>query len=93
MDDAFNRQLSKVEVGTRAIGSPEEAKEISLRDAGEELGTGVIGDAEIIVHWVNKYGVPMDIKTRRGGLIHALWQAEHEKRSRSGWKNRWSSLR
>jgi hypothetical protein len=39
-------------------------------------------DEEIVVHWVNKHGIEMDIKTRRGGLIHALWMAEHEKRSR-----------
>ena len=39
-------------------------------------------DQEIIVHWVNKYGVGMDIKTRKGGLIHALWLQENERRSR-----------
>ena len=39
-------------------------------------------EEEIIVKWVNKYGIPMDVKTRKGGLIHALWLAEHEKRSK-----------
>lgn len=58
----------------RQLSKLKECKEVSLRDAGNE--------EEIIVHWVNKYGVPMDIKTRRGGMIHALWQAEHERRSR-----------
>lgn len=53
--------------------NPELAKMESALDHGEE---------EIVVHWVNKHGIEMDIKTRRGGLIHALWLAEHEKRSR-----------
>jgi hypothetical protein len=48
----------------------------------EQLASMEKQQEEIVVKWVNKYGVPMDIKTRRGGLIHALWMAEHEKRSR-----------
>lgn len=55
-------------------------RHIKAEDMGKELMEGRAGD-EIVVHWVNTYGVPMDIKTRRGGLIHALWLAEHEKRA------------
>lgn len=67
-----NKAITSREYKERAC-NPELAKMESALDHGEE---------EIVVHWVNKYGVPMDIKTRRGGLIHALWMAEHEKRSR-----------
>jgi hypothetical protein len=75
MDDAFNRPAEDGvdPIGLKQLSKLEEAKEIEIRDNTGE---------EIIVHWVNKYGVPMDIKTRRGGMIHALWQAEHERRNR-----------
>lgn len=39
---------------------------------------------EVVVRWVSKQGMQAGIKTvmtRRGGLIHALWVAEHERMS------------
>lgn len=48
----------------------------------DPLTTVVEHEEEIVVHWVNKHGIPMDVKTRKGGLIHALWLAEHEKRTK-----------
>jgi hypothetical protein len=55
------------------------------KKAGEVIpGEAIIAkdNEEIVVHWVNKYGVHMDIKTMKGGIIHTLWLAEHERRSR-----------
>jgi hypothetical protein len=37
---------------------------------------------EIVVHWINKHGIYMDVKTRKGGLIHKLWLQELEKRNK-----------
>lgn len=71
---------------TKALTSREYKEQACNPEAQDELAKMESaldhGEEEIVVHWVNKHGIEMDIKTRRGGLIHALWMAEHEKRSR-----------